>query len=267
MIPIQQSAILSGLWVTSAAITDTGKVRQLNEDAVLNRPEAGIWAVADGMGGHQRGDTASRAIAETLARVPALPGASALMAQVRAGLETVNHQLVAERQSPSEIIASTLVCLLIAEGYFACIWAGDSRLYLLRDGALSQISTDHSVVQQLLDSGAITADQATTHPRGNEVTRAIGVHPELPVEIRQGRVLPHDQFLLCSDGLFRVVTEWEIAAQLTGSPATVVANLMALALARGAPDNVSIVVVRCQPEPDTHLDKTQIIARIPVVAG
>lgn len=268
MTVMKQSAFLSPFLIISAAATDVGKVRSLNEDAVLNRADDGVWAVADGMGGHQRGDFASASITEALRAMPVPAGASALMAQLRTSLDTVNSQLIAQRRNEREIIASTLVCLLIADGYFACVWAGDSRLYLLRDGTLSRISTDHSVVQELLDAGAITPEQAEHHPRGNEVTRAVGATDELLIDIRQGRVFPRDYFLLCSDGLFKVVTEKEIAAHLAGDPATIAESLIALALNRGAPDNVSVVVVCCLNQPTVgNSEETQIITRRMTDAG
>lgn len=263
MTAMTQSAMLEPFLIISSAATDVGKVRAVNEDSVLNRADAGLWVVADGMGGHQRGDFASTLITRTLRNMPAPGGGAALMAQVRNALTTVNRQLLDQRRSDHDIIASTVVCLLIAEGNFACVWAGDSRLYLCRHGRLSRISSDHSIVQELLDAGAITQEQAVRHPRGNEVTRAVGAAETLRLDIRQGRISPQDYFLLCSDGLTRVMEDDEIATRLIGDPATIAKDMIAAALERGAPDNVTVAIICCMSSPPDDFDpeETMVINR------
>lgn len=251
-----------GLLLRSAAGTHPGLVRRLNEDNLLERPDAGLWVVADGMGGHQRGDLASAAIVQALDLVEPPEDAPGFMAQVRARLEAVNAELRGRWHAHGETTASTIVCLLVFQRNFACVWAGDSRLYLLRGGQLYQVSTDHSVVQELVAAGALDPAQAAHHPRANEVTRAVGAFDELPLEIRQSRLQPGDTFLLCSDGLCKVADDAEIAADLLAhDPQGAVAALVGRVLDRGAPDNVTVVVVRCEDDPEGGEEQDTLVLK------
>ncbi|MCM8738887.1 protein phosphatase 2C domain-containing protein [Azospirillum sp. A1-3] len=248
MIEGSQTVARGGPEVRSSSATHQGCVRSLNEDSLLERPDLGLWVVADGMGGHQRGEYASDAIVRTLGAMPTQVAAPAFMTEVKSRLEGANALLRAQGLRDGGTIASTVVCLLISGWNFACVWAGDSRLYLLRDGRLHRVSTDHSVVQDLVDAGALTPEQAATHPRGNEVTRAVGAFDRLTPEVRQGTVQSNDVFLLCSDGLTRMIADDEIAALACdgeGEPAPLVDALIAETLRRGASDNVTVIVVRC----------------------
>jgi len=237
------------LTIRSHAATDIGTVRSHNEDAVVDAPHLGLWAVADGAGGHAAGELASSMLAEALSHVPAALGPDETLAHIRVAVLAVHSALQAEAARRGDaMIASTLVVLLIRGGHFAALWSGDSRLYLLRAGQLSQVTRDHSLVQALVDQGVITADQAESHPQANVITRAIGA-PDDSGELDKaiGAAEPGDRFLLCSDGLTKAVSETDIAALMAeGEPA---AALIAAALARGARDNVSAVVVELAPEP------------------
>ncbi|WP_229677777.1 PP2C family protein-serine/threonine phosphatase [Caldovatus sediminis] len=229
--------------LVSAAVTHPGAVRTRNEDSYVDRPDLGLWAVADGAGGHGAGDYASNAIREALESIPAGLSAAEVLAQVRLRLAAVNTALreEAERRGPGRVIASTVVALLVRGGHFACLWAGDSRAYLLRDGALQRLSRDHSLVQELVDQGAISEAEAEAHPQGNVITRAVGAAATLELDKVTGRVVPGDRFLLCSDGLIRVVEEPEIAGTLAGEDAA--GRLVRLAVERGARDNVTVVTL------------------------
>jgi serine/threonine-protein phosphatase Stp1 len=235
----------------SCAVTHNGAVRRYNEDSFVDRPEIGLWAVADGAGGHESGDLASRIIAEHLGAIPAGVSAAELLAQVRLSVQAAHAALRAEaaRRGPQAMIASTVAVLLARDGHFACLWAGDSRVYLARQGAFSQITRDHSLVQELVDAGAIRPEEAEGHPRANVITRAVGADGEaLELDKVSGRLLPGDRFLLCSDGLSKTVPEPEIASLLAlpdGTPAAEL--LLAAALARGANDNVTAVTVEVLP--------------------
>ncbi|MGH7084959.1 MAG: PP2C family protein-serine/threonine phosphatase, partial [Acetobacteraceae bacterium] len=146
----------------SWAATHPGARRTHNEDSFVDRPELGLWAVADGAGGHEAGEDAAIMIAEQLAAIPAGLGAGRLLAEVRTRI-TATHgalRIEAARRGPRAIIAATLVVLLARDDHFACLWAGDARGYLLRDGVLAQITHDHSLVQELVDTGAISAAEA-----------------------------------------------------------------------------------------------------------
>jgi len=240
---------MSGAFVfQTGATTHVGIVRKLNEDSVLARPEIGLWVVADGMGGHGGGDVASQAVVIALATLVATDSATQLLDQFEERIAQVNGELRAlARSRGAAIIGTTLAALLIHGPHYACVWCGDSRVYLLRNGAMAQISRDHSEVQDLIDRGILEAAEAKTWPRRNVITRALGVADRADLEIIDGRAQVGDRFLLCSDGLTNHLGDAEIAAILgAGAPQTVCDKLLALTLRRGASDNVSIVVVACE---------------------
>ena len=223
-----------------AAKTDAGAVRRHNEDAFLLRPEQGLWAVADGMGGHLRGDHASRTVMDALAQ------GHTPIEEIRARLTAAHRSLLAEAASLGDgaVIGATVVVLVVRDGRYTCLWAGDSRLYRLRDGVLRQLTRDHSYVQRLIDSGSLTPEQGRRHPGANVITRAIGASGPLELDMVQGDSRPGDVYLLCSDGLSNVVADAEIADRLAALPCEEAsAALLELALARGAPDNVTLVVL------------------------
>ncbi|HUZ63079.1 MAG TPA: protein phosphatase 2C domain-containing protein [Acetobacteraceae bacterium] len=231
----------------SWAATHAGAVRTHNEDSFVNRPDIGLWAVADGAGGHEAGEVASGQIAAVLDSVPSGLSASEMLAQVRLRIADTHASLrvAAAERGPRAMIASTIVVLILRDGHFACLWAGDSRAYRLRGGELTQITRDHSLVQELVDSGAITAEEAEGHPRANVITRAVGTDDEtIDLDKVMDRVLPGDRFLLCSDGLSKTLPAGELRT-LLGMPDGVPPPelLIAAALARGVNDNVTAVAV------------------------
>ena len=233
--------------IRSWATTHVGARRTHNEDTLVDRPDLGLWAVADGAGGHAAGEVASGMIAASLEAIPPGIGAAELLGQVRGRIAAAHAELraEAERRGPDVTIASTVVVLVVREDHFACLWAGDSRAYLLRDGALLQISHDHSLVQELVDSGAIDAAAAERHPHANVITRAVGAAvEELTLDKVSDRLRPGDRFLLCSDGLNKTLSDADLAALLAraGDVAPTEA-LVAAALARQVTDNVTAVVV------------------------
>ncbi len=237
----------------SIAKSHVGLVRKLNEDAFVDRPMIGLWAVADGMGGHQAGDVASRLISEALDAVtPAMSG-FLFLTEVKESLSRVNRTLIAQSSQMAEgsLIGSTVVALLAFDGHFACVWAGDSRAYLFRDGQLRRLSRDHSVVQELTDSGYMTVEDARHSKRANVITRAVGVHKDLVLDVVQGPSDPGDRYLLCSDGLTGLVEDTEIAQILSQSPLDAAAeDLIALTLERGAKDNVTVVIIEAHSGKD-----------------
>jgi serine/threonine protein phosphatase PrpC len=236
-----------GLTLESAGQSHVGRVRTLNEDAWLARPELGIWAVADGMGGHQRGDVASRMIVDALAALPATGDPRALRADVEAAIAGVNGRL-REMGGPDTVIGSTVAMLLVHVRHFAVLWAGDSRVYRATEGRFALVSHDHSLVQDLVDRGEIGREEALRHPLSNVVTRAVGAEGDLVLDAVQGELGPGDLFLLCSDGLTKHLADKEIADLVDGDPPDVIAaRLVEATLARGAADNVTVLVVRCCP--------------------
>ena len=235
----------------SHGLTDVGLVRARNEDAFLERPEIALWVVADGMGGHDRGDEASAAIVAALAalRPRDLTEIDDYVDEVKKPLTLVDRALRARAAAlgPGAVIASTVVTLFVYGGDFGCLWAGDSRLYLLRDGELRQLTTDHSLVQELVDAGRLSPEQAAHHPERNVVTQAIGGGRFL-LGVRAGNLYPGDRFLLCSDGLTNMVADAEIGREMAaGAPQEAAERLRELVLARGAVDNVTIVIVAVAP--------------------
>ena len=227
----------------SWANSHPGAVRSHNEDAFVDRPDLGLWAVADGAGGHDAGEIASGMLKEVLDTIPPGLSASELLAQVRLRVAEVHQALrdEAEKRGPRSIIASTLVVLLARDGHFACLWAGDSRVYLLRNGTLAQVTRDHSLVQELVDAGTISADEADGHPRANVITRAVGAAETLELDKVSNRLAAGDRFLLCSDGLNKTLSDAELAELLANpGPAD---RLIDEALTRRATDNITVVAV------------------------
>lgn len=230
-----------------ASLSHVGLRREVNEDSVMARPELGLWAVADGMGGHEAGEVASGMVAEALLSVTPAGGPDELVDRAIIALEDANRQLIslAASRGTDRSIGSTVVGLAIADGHYRCFWAGDSRAYRVRGQEIEQLTRDHSLVQSLVDAGMLEPDQAVDHPNASVITRAIGVAEELKVDLVVGDVQPGDQFLLASDGLTRVVSDDELAAGLLAHAPQEAANrLLTMVLARGAPDNVSIVIVK-----------------------
>lgn len=245
----------------SAAVTHVGTVRKINEDACLDRPDIGLWAVADGMGGHAAGDYASRCIIEILNQAPCPMSASAFLADVKQRLQSANDHLRAAGRSRGEVIGSTVVTLLAYGEHYACVWAGDSRLYLLRDNQISRISRDHSPVQEMIDNQVLSEEEARQCPQSNVVSRAIGAEDDVELDEVHERIYLGDIFLLCSDGLTKVIADQEITVHLQQSgPAAASRSLLELALQRGAHDNVTAVVVWPVPIDDQTLGPHRIPA-------
>jgi type VI secretion system ImpM family protein len=242
--PVLPSGPARLLRPTGRGVTHVGTVRSRNEDAFVDRGDIGLWAVADGAGGHGDGNLASSAVAAALSGMPAGLAAAEVLAQVRlrlAGAHAELQRLAAERAN-GDVIVTTVVVLMARGDHFACLWAGDSRAYLLRAGTLCQMTHDHSLVQELVAAGALAPQDAESHPQANVITRAVGSEEPLQLDKVAGTLLPGDAILLCTDGLFKALREPEIAGVLAagGEPE----ELLDMALKAGARDNVTIVVVK-----------------------
>jgi serine/threonine protein phosphatase PrpC len=231
------------------ARTHVGCRRKINEDAMLSRSDAGLWAVADGMGGHDAGEVASALVVDMLQQGPAKGELGARVAAARAALLNANTRLVSMAQDggSQRTIGSTVVVMAADETSFTCLWAGDSRAYRARGGALQQLTRDHSLVQQLVESGDIDPRLASHHPNANIILRAVGAAPELELDSIDGEVRAGDVFLLASDGLTRLVSDGELLAELGADDLEAAADrLLKMCLTRKAPDNVTFVVVRVE---------------------
>ena len=227
--------------------THVGLRRKVNEDSIFERTERGLWAVADGMGGHEAGDVASAKVVEALRSLPIVYGLDELVEAAIDALYGVNRELIelARSGDHSRTIGTTVVGLAIADGHFRCFWAGDSRAYRIRGGQIRRLSRDHSLVQDLVDAGMLKPEEAEKHESANVITRAVGVSEDLEMDSSTGDADSGDIFLLASDGLTRLVDDYEILEELTSAPMDQAADkLVELVLARGAPDNVSIVLTK-----------------------
>jgi protein phosphatase len=227
-----------------AGLSHRGRVRSLNEDAILVDPSGVLWVVADGMGGHGHGDLAADLVIDAFARLPHDgPGRRLLAQGFDAAHAAVRGRAAAEGLGP---IGATAVAALIDGGRATLGWAGDSRGYRLRAGHLERLTRDHSLVQELVDVGELTEAEAEHHPQGHVVTRAVGAGDRAEPSFAEVDLAAGDVLLLCSDGLTRCVPDLGIARVLAEAPDPEAAcrGLVEAALAAGAPDNVSAVVVR-----------------------
>jgi serine/threonine protein phosphatase PrpC len=241
-------------WIC-AGKSDVGKVRQGNEDSLFADQERGVFIVADGMGGHVAGEVASQIVAETVG-----PGVSrAVESGIKGGdlerrslelIEEANRAIIerADNEPEKRGMGTTLTLLVLdAENGYVFNQVGDSRGYLLRDGALSQITCDHTVVQQQVDRGALTPEQAREHPLSHILTRALGTDINVQADTYEGSIQPGDLFLLCSDGLSGMLTDealWEILSRPVGDLQEVADALIYAANAAGGMDNITAVLVR-----------------------
>lgn len=227
-------------------LTHVGLRRELNEDTYYGDSDLGLWLVADGMGGHEYGEVASALAREAIVRE--IRTGNTLADAIRIADEEIIR--CSKLRGDSLPMGTTVVAARVNGNRFEVAWVGDSRVYLWRDGALTQISHDHSYVQELIAQGAISAAQARSHPHRNVVTQALGVTDpnHLNVETMTGELRPGMQLLLCSDGLTEEVDDPSIAATLKHDDCSAqecVDTLIAAALDGGGSDNVTAILVRC----------------------
>ena len=261
-------------------VSDVGRKRRDNEDCFLVDAERGLYVVADGMGGHAAGEVASRITVDVVAEIvrerwvpgAARPGSAdaTLPPQatdpdmtappmkvtvgmpgtdvLRLAITTANDRVLDMAREKRECrgMAATVVAVLLDGPVAHVAHAGDSRAYRLRDGALVGLTADHSWVGEQIQKGAITVDEARTHPLRNMVTRAVGGRKELEAAVDTVPVLAGDVLLLCTDGLTGMVPDDEIARMVEAaeSPEAAVTRLVAEANARGGVDNVTVLVLR-----------------------
>lgn len=232
---------------TCASATNVGTVRKVNEDAVLSRPEIGLWGVADGMGGHDAGNVASRMVVESLGNVQKPVGLDDYVTAIEDSILGTNQRLLeySDIVLDGRIVGSTFIGLMIYGQVGVCLWMGDSRLYRYRRNELVQMTRDHSQVSELLQAGAITEAEAVNHPESNVITRAVGTSDEPYVDLDVFEVQVGDTYLLCSDGLYNAVDKETIARHLSDNDTdAMVTGLIDSALKNGASDNVSVVAVK-----------------------
>ncbi|WP_375176002.1 PP2C family protein-serine/threonine phosphatase [Pseudooceanicola sp.] len=227
-----------------SATTNVGKRRKINEDSILMLPDHQVWVVSDGMGGHAGGDYASQTVVDSIATIDPDLAPGDLIRELRDAITRAHDVIRTEGERRGATIGATVVTFAVANGHFAAFWAGDSRLYRLQSGSIELLTTDHSVVAELVLAGQMTWDEAELHPHSNAVTRAVGVGEELELDKIRGELFPGDRFLLCSDGLTKYATFDMLERVLKAEPIETVADtLQQIALDGGGADNISIIVV------------------------
>jgi len=242
--------MLKNTW-KSVAKTDIGTIRKVNEDGFLDTPQVGMWCVADGMGGHAKGDVASQLIVDSLKDLANTNSYPLGTHQIKHVLQRVNAQLVDMASSQQAVIGSTVVTLIFDLQFAHCIWAGDSRIYRLRNNKLTRLTQDHSQVEEMVQQGLLTPEEAERHPNANVITRAVGANEELDLDVVSDVRLEGDKYFLCSDGLNKVVSDTEIEQMLLNTPLDSIASLLIhTSLERNARDNVTVVIVDNQPSLD-----------------
>ncbi|WP_404338559.1 PP2C family protein-serine/threonine phosphatase [Sphingomonas sp. MMS12-HWE2-04] len=237
-IPLSAELIEGGY--QSVSRTHVGHVRRINEDRILDCPERSLWAIADGMGGHRGGDVAAEIAIASLRRVATGP-APICAAKILDALIGANREILERGRQANSTIGSTIVALHIDGDRATVFWAGDSRAYVESGGARRLATRDHSLVQELLDAGAISEAQAARHPKAHVITRALGVQADIEIASALIELKAGERLLLCSDGLSRTLAEQKVAANTEiGEHADA---LLSDALRLDGSDNISLVVI------------------------
>lgn len=245
----QEQTSIEYRW-SSAATTHVGAVREVNEDNQIEKPELGLWVVADGMGGHSAGDVASGMVVDELSAVRRTGTNEEFIERVIEVLSITNQklrQLAFQKFDKQTVMGTTVAVLIIHANRYTILWAGDSRVYRYRSQQLEQLTRDHSQVNDMLDSGLLTADEVEDHPLANVITRAIGAAQTLNLERIDGEIKHGDIFMLCSDGLNKELSDQEIAPFFrSGDVDEINKALIHSALVRGAQDNITAIAVRVE---------------------
>lgn len=229
----------------SAARSHVGRVRKLNEDAFFNSAEQGLWAVADGMGGLARGDYASAVVAEAFVHFARQQTLTSNIINLEARLADAHKNC--RHTFKGEKIGSTVAAMFAFGSYCFFLWAGDSRVYRLRENSLEQMTVDHTLAQEKCARGELRPGQLAFHPAAHVLTRAVGVHQSLHLDLHFERVEQADRFLICTDGLTRELTAGEIQQGMQGSTVEeATETLVDQALHRGGHDNITALVVEAQ---------------------
>lgn len=236
----QQTAPFS-VTVESWGLTQQGNIRKENQDSFLNWAERKLWAVTDGVGGKEHGAAASRLVVRSLMQTPAPVSLDAHMDAASGFIREANRLLLEQAGGAS---ASTVVALLMHGGMAACLWAGDSRCYLMRGGVLYQCTKDHTLRQQKIDAGELTAPEAVRMIKGNIITNAVGVRDDMDIGEVRFSLKPCDRFLLCSDGLSNLLAPESLSGFLAKDSAREAAHGISDTLkSMTQPDNITFILV------------------------
>ena len=233
-------------WVLASEYrTDTGNVRRHNEDACITRDSDGVWVVADGMGGHHAGDVASNSIVDAIRDMRIDPDLPTLIDEIEEKILDVNRNLIEMARAKRTTIGSTVVGIAHRGDHLVAFWAGDSRLYRIRGKKMEQITQDHDMIQDLVESSVCTLEEAKKHPQAERVTRAVGGAEDLFLDMEVFELQRKDLYILCSDGLYKELTDDEILEIIRGCKGVeeIPDALVEAALARRGRDNVTVVAV------------------------
>jgi protein phosphatase len=237
--------------ITCAGRTDVGIIRSGNEDSFLMVPDRGIFVVADGMGGHAAGEVASEMAVQLIAReLGSLRGLSdeQVAERMRLAIRAANGAIFQRtlKEHDKRGMGTTVTALTLFGGRFLIGQVGDSRAYLLREGRLAQVTKDHSYVQEQVDAGYLTPEQARTHPYSNVITRCVGANSEVVPDVYVGSVRTRDVFLIASDGLTGMLEDFQLGEILSADrmPQDQVDDLIAAANRHGGLDNITAIIVR-----------------------
>ncbi len=248
--------------VLMAGATDRGVAREHNEDSVITLPDSGLAVLADGMGGHQAGEVASRLATDVVVRELAdyfanpddvdtepLEGRSRYIRRLIQAIQTSNAEIIAAASERSEYrgMGATIVAALFFDNRFSVAHLGDSRMYGFRNGYFEQLTEDHSLVQEFVRQGLLTTHEARYALNKNLITQALGIEQCVDPTITEGMLQPGDLYLLCSDGLTDVVTDDDIRDVLRRTGTNLddaVRELIDMANSAGGPDNISVILVR-----------------------
>ena len=235
------------LSLLSEGQTDVGNKRLHNEDSFYASDADCLWFVADGMGGHNAGDFASQSLVND---IEAFFTTSDSIKESAESLEEIiqqtNLNLInkASNIADDALIGATLALLITQDNHGIALWAGDSRIYRIRSGNIEQLTTDHSLVNEMIEQNIIKPEEAETHPDKNKITRAVGYNKELTLDYRNLSILPGDRYILCSDGLSKELSDEEILS-IAGNGSTVTTNkiLIQQALDKGGRDNITAITI------------------------
>lgn len=228
----------------SWGFSQTGSIRAENQDSFLNWAERRVWAVADGVGSNEAGGAASKMIMRMLMRVQESNSLSSHMAGVGRRLEEANDLLMHQKSATGKMAASTVVVLVIHGGMAACLWAGDSRCYILRGGVLYQCTRDHSLRQEKIDKGELTRLEAQRMVKSNIITNAVGAKQKLTLGEEVFPLRAGDRYLLCTDGLTNLLSPDALITYLSRKSAKAAIDGIANALKdMRQPDNITFVTV------------------------
>lgn len=231
--------------IQTSSFTHTGLVRKRNEDAILALPKSGLWAVADGMGGHEEGDFASRCVISHLYQLAIQSKGTKLVERLPGVVQEANAEILeqANRSGTERVIGTTLVALVLEGDRYHCFWSGDSRVYLFRDGVLSMITSDHTRAQMMRNRGTYSDEQINS-AGAQALTQAIGIDEQAHIDYKQEYIYEGDRFLLCSDGLTKVFDHSQLARRVAlANIDKINMDFLSGALDAGAPDNISSILV------------------------